>query len=135
MIAIPLLYGDLVAEHYENEFHAGDPRIDQLRDKMQIIEDERYSTEYHDPEKRSIANALQVYFKDGSKSAKIEVEYPVGHRRRREEGIPLLEHKFLNNLRTRYPLWRCDQIMALCLNQDRLESKPVHEFMDLFVIN
>lgn len=135
MIAIPLLYGDLVAEHYENEFHAGDPRIDQLRDKMQVIEDERYSTAYHDPDKRSIANALQVYFKDGSKSAKIEVEYPVGHRRRREEGIPLLEAKFLNNLRTRYPSWRCDQIMDLCLNQDRLESKPVHEFMDLFVIN
>jgi 2-methylcitrate dehydratase len=135
MIAVPLIHGDLVAEHYENEFHAHEPRIDQLRDKMNIIEDQRYSRDYHDPAKRSIANALQVFFKDGSKTDKIEIEYPVGHRRRRAEGIPLLERKFLNNLRTRFPEWRCEQIMELCLNQDRLEAKPVHEFMDLFIIN
>ncbi|MEX2482151.1 MAG: bifunctional 2-methylcitrate dehydratase/aconitate hydratase [Gammaproteobacteria bacterium] len=135
MIAVPLLYGDLVAEHYENEFHAGDPRIDTLREKMQIVEDPGYSNDYHDPDKRSIANALQVVFSDGSKTEKVAIEYPVGHRRRREEGIPLLERKFAANLRTRFPAWRCDQIMELCLNQDRLESKPVHEFMDLFVIN
>ncbi|MEM7543566.1 MAG: bifunctional 2-methylcitrate dehydratase/aconitate hydratase [Pseudomonadota bacterium] len=135
MIAVPLLYGDLVAEHYEDSFHAGDPRIDELREKMDIIEDERYSTEYHDPEKRSIANALQVFFKDGSSTDKVEVEYPVGHRRRRSEGIPLLEAKFLNNLRTRFPEWRCQEIMDLCLDQGRLEAKPVNEFMDLFVIN
>jgi 2-methylcitrate dehydratase len=82
-----------------------------------------------------IANAVQVFFKDGTKTDKIEVEYPIGHRRRRADGIPLLEKKFHNNLRTRFPDWRCDQIMELCLHQDRLESKPVHEFMDLFVIN
>lgn len=135
MIAVPLLYGDLVAEHYENEFHAADPRIDELREKMQIVEDSDYSKDYHDPDKRSIANALQVVFSDGSKTDKVAIEYPVGHRRRREEGIPLLERKFANNLRTRFPAWRCDQIMELCLNQDRLESRPVHEFMDMFVIN
>ena len=135
MIAVPLLYGDLVAEHYENSFHAGDARIDQLRDKMEINEDKRYSADYHATDKRSIANALQIFFKDGSKSEKVEIEYPVGHRRRRAEGIPLLEKKFHANLRTRFPEWRCDQIMELCLNQDRLEAKPVHEFVDLFVIN
>ena len=135
MIAVPLLYGDLIAEHYENSFHAGDPRIDQLREKMEINEDKRYSKDYHDPDKRSIANAIQIFFKDGSKTDKVEIEYPIGHRRRRVEGIPLLEKKFLNNLRTRFPEWRCEQIMELCLNQDRLESKPVNEFMDLFVIN
>ena len=97
MIAVPLIYGDLVAEHYENDFHSSDPRIDELRDKMDVIEDKRYSAEYHDPEKRSIANALQVFFKDGSSTEKVEVEYPIGHRRRRGDGIPLLEKKFLNN--------------------------------------
>ena len=135
MIAVPLIYGDLVAEHYENDFHSSDPRIDELRDKMDVIEDKRYSAEYHDPEKRSIANALQVFFKDGSSTEKVEVEYPIGHRRRRGDGIPLLEKKFLNNLQTRFPNWKSDKIMELCLNPDKLEAKPVHEFMDLLSIN
>ena len=135
MIAVPLIYGDLIAEHYENDFHSSDPRIDELRDKMDVIEDKRYSAEYHDPEKRSIANALQVFFKDGSSTEKVEVEYPIGHRRRRGDGIPLLEKKFLNNLQTRFPNWKSDKIMELCLNPDKLEAKPVHEFMDLLSIN
>ena len=135
MIAVPLIYGDLVAEHYENDFHSSDPRIDELRDKMDVIEDKRYSAEYHDPEKRSIANALQVFFKDGSSTEKVEVEYPIGHRRRRSDGIPLLEKKFLNNLQTRFPNWKSEKIMELCLNPDKLEAKPVHEFMDLLSIN
>ena len=135
MIAVPLIYGDLVAEHYENDFHSSDPRIDELRDKMDVIEDKRYSAEYHDPEKRSIANALQVFFKDGSSTEKVEVEYPIGHRRRRGDGIPLLEKKFLNNLQTRFPNWKSEKIMELCLNPDKLEAKPVHEFMDLLSIN
>ena len=135
MIAVPLIYGDLIAEHYENDFHSSDPRIDELRDKMDVIEDKRYSAEYHDPEKRSIANALQVFFKDGSITEKVEVEYPIGHRRRRGDGIPLLEKKFLNNLQTRFPNWKSEKIMELCLNPDKLEAKPVHEFMDLLSIN
>ena len=135
MIAVPLIYGDLIAEHYENDFHSSDPRIDELRDKMDVIEDKRYSAEYHDPEKRSIANALQVFFKDGSSTEKVEVEYPIGHRRRRGDGIPLLEKKFLNNLQTRFPNWKSEKIMELCLNPDKLEAKPVHEFMDLLSIN
>ena len=102
---------------------------------MDVIEDKRYSAEYHDPEKRSIANALQVFFKDGSSTEKVEVEYPIGHRRRRGDGIPLLEKKFLNNLQTRFPNWKSDKIMELCLNPDKLEAKPVHEFMDLLSIN
>ena len=135
MIAVPLLYGDLVAEHYETSFHESDSRIDVLRDKMEVVEDARYSAEYHDVDKRSIANAIQIHFKDGTSTDKIEVEYPIGHKRRREDGIPLLENKFSNNLLTRFPSWKCQQIMDLCLSQDKLESKPVNEFMDLFAIN
>jgi 2-methylcitrate dehydratase len=135
MIAVPLIYGDLVAEHYENEFHSNDPRIDELRDKMHVVEDKRYSSEYHNPDKRSIANAIQIFFKDGSSTEKVEVEYPIGHRRRRGEGIPLLEKKFLSNLQTRFPAWKSEKIMELCLNPDKLEAKPVHEFMDLLSIN
>ena len=102
---------------------------------MEIHEDRRYSSEYHDADKRSIANAIQIFFKDGSSTERIEIEYPIGHRRRRSEGIPLLEKKFLANLQTRFPEKRCREILDLCLDQERLEQKPVHEFMDLFVIN
>ena len=135
MIAVPLITGDLIAENYENQYHQNDPRIDILRDKMQITEDKRYSDDYHDPSKRSIANAIQVFFNDGSSTEKVEIEYPVGHRRRREEGIPLLEAKFKKNLETRFPAWKCDKIFGICLDQDRLESTPVKDFMDLFRIN
>ena len=135
MIAVPLLCGNLIAEHYGDDFHQSDPRIDQLRDKMEIHEDRRYSSEYHDADKRSIANAIQIFFKDGSSTERIEIEYPIGHRRRRSEGIPLLEKKFLANLQTRFPEKRCREILDLCLDQERLEQKPVHEFMNLFVIN
>ena len=135
LAAVPLIFGDLVAENFEDDFHAANPIIDELRDKMEVVEDERYSREYHDPEKRSIANAIQVFFKDGSSTEKIEVEYPIGHRRRREEGIPVLEGKFYSNLQTRFPEWRCRQIMDLCLDQEKLEATPVNEFMDMLVIN
>ena len=134
MTAVPLLLGDLIAEHYEDSFHQTRPAIDELRDKMLVIEDVRYSREYHDPDKRSIANAIQVFFKDGSSTEKIEVEYPIGHRRRREEGIPVLEQKFKANLATRFPPARCDEIFALCKDQQRLCTIPVSEFMDKWVI-
>ncbi|QMV14560.1 bifunctional 2-methylcitrate dehydratase/aconitate hydratase [Vibrio spartinae] len=135
MTAVPLLYGDLVAEHYEDSFHQGDPRIDQLRDKMVIQEDTRYSHEYLESDKRSIANAIQVFFRDGSCTEKVVVEYPIGHRRRREEGIPVLEQKFIRNLQTRFPQSRVKALTTLCLDQERLERTPVDEFMALFVIN
>ena len=86
MIAVPLITGDLIAENYENQYHQNDPRIDILRDKMQITEDKRYSDDYHDPSKRSIANAIQIFFKDGSSTEKVEIEYPVGHRRPQSGG-------------------------------------------------
>jgi 2-methylcitrate dehydratase len=135
MIAVPLAFGDLVAEHYEDAFHAANPVIDELRDKMEVVEDERYSREYLEPDKRSIANAIQVFFTDGTSTEKVEVEYPIGHRRRRAEGIPVLERKFLNNLRTRFPEQRCQRILELCLNGERLAGTSVAEFMELFVIN
>jgi 2-methylcitrate dehydratase len=134
MTAVPLVFGNLVAEHYENEFHATNPVIDELRGKMEILEDERYSRDYHDPDKRSIANALQVFFQDGSSTDRIEIEYPLGHRRRRAEGIPVLEAKFRRNLATRFPQGRSNEIFSLCRDQDALLVKPVQEFMDLFVI-
>lgn len=134
MTAVPLAFGNLVAEHYEDDFHAAHPIIDDLRKKMEVHEEPRYSNEYLEPSKRSIANSLQVYFKDGSCTDRIEIEYPVGHRRRREEGIPLLEKKFRSNLNTRFPGRRAEEIFALCKDQQRLEQTPVQKFMDLLVI-
>ena len=135
MVAVPLAFGDLVAEHYEDSFHAAHPIIDELRNKMEVVEEPRYSREYLEADKRSIANAIQVFFNDGSSTEQIAVEYPIGHRRRRAEGIPVLQQKFLNNLRTRFPEARCQQIMALCLDKKRLEATAVNEFMEMFVIN
>lgn len=134
MTAVPLAFGDLVAEHYEDAFHEANPIIDELRGKMEVVEDERFTREYLEADKRSIANAIQVFFKDGSATDKVEVEYPVGHRRRRDEGIPLLEVKFKANLETRFPAWRCEEILNLCKEQATLEATPVNEFMDLLVI-
>ncbi|PSW06858.1 bifunctional 2-methylcitrate dehydratase/aconitate hydratase [Photobacterium lipolyticum] len=135
MIAVPLLHGDLIAEHYEDDFHRGDARIDVLRNKMDIKEDLRYSAEYLESDKRSIANAIQVFFSDGTATEKVAVEYPIGHRRRREEGIPVLERKFKRNLQTRFPEPTCQKIFDLCCDQAKLEATPVDEFMALFVIN
>ena len=132
MTAIGLLKGDLVAEDYEDDV-ASDPRVDQLREKMVIEEDERYTKEYLESDKRSIANAIQIFFQDGSSTDKIEVEYPIGHRRRREQGIPLLVEKFERNLATQFSNERCDAIQSLCSNQEDLESTSVIDFMELFV--
>ena len=134
MTAVPLIFGNLTAEHYEDSFHAANPLIDTLREKMEIVEDERYTREYLDPDKRSIANAIQVFFKDGSHTEQVAVEYPIGHRRRREEGIPVLEEKFKSNLATRFPSGRSDAIFTLCKDQKTLESTPVNAFMDMLVI-
>ncbi|NQD92085.1 2-methylcitrate dehydratase [Pseudomonas sp. CrR25] len=134
MVAVPLAFGTLLAEHYEDDFHATHPLIDQLRDKMEVIEEPRYSREYLEADKRSIANAVQVFFQDGSCTEKVEVEYPIGHRRRRAEGIPLLEEKFKANLATRFSVQRSAEILALCADQARLEATPVQRFMALWVI-
>ena len=133
MTAIGLLKGDLVAEDYEDDV-AEDPMIDKLREKMIIEEDDRYTKEYLESDKRSIANAIQIFFKDGTFTDKIEVEYPIGHRRRREQGIPLLIEKFERNLATQFSESRCSDINSLCSNQSKLESTNVNEFMNLFVM-
>lgn len=134
MVAVPLIFGDLTAEHYQDEFHRRHPIIDELRGKMAVQEDERYSREYHEPDKRSIANAIQIFFKDGSSTEKVAVEYPIGHRRRREEGIPVLEQKFKSNLAEVFPAGRCQQIFELCKDSKTLAQMPVNRFMDLLVI-
>ncbi|WP_006786837.1 bifunctional 2-methylcitrate dehydratase/aconitate hydratase [Thiorhodospira sibirica] len=133
MVAVPLIYGALTARHYEDDV-AADPRIDALRSKMRVTEDPRYSKEYHDPDKRSIANAVQVFFKDGSATDKVEIEYPIGHRRRRAEGIPVLERKFSDALRTRFPKAQAEGIYALCKDPQRLHNTSINAFMDMLVI-
>ena len=132
MTAIGLLKGDLVAEDYEEDV-ASDPRIDELRSKMVIKEDERYTKEYLEEDKRSIANAIMIHFKDGSSTEKVEVEYPIGHRRRREQGIPLLIEKFKVNLSTQFSENRTKEILSLCEDQSTLENSSVIDFMNLMI--
>lgn len=133
MIAVPILFGRLTAGDYEDAI-ASDPRIDGLRAKMHCVEDPQFTQDYHDPDKRSIANALSVEFKDGSKLDEVVCEYPIGHKRRRAEGIPLLEAKFRTNLARRFPRKQQDAILAVSLNQAELENMPVHEYVDMYVI-
>jgi 2-methylcitrate dehydratase len=133
MVAVPIIFGELNADHYLDAT-ASDPRIDRLRAKMEVVEDKRYSEDYLDPEKRSIANAIQIFFKDGSSTEKVEVEYPLGHRRRRKEGIPLLIEKFRYNLETRFPAKQTREILELCRERKKLEVTPVNQFIDLLVI-
>ena len=131
MVAVPLIKGELVADDYEDDA-AADPRIDALRARMQAVENPRYTRDYLDPEKRSIANAVQVFFAGGESTREVAVEYPIGHRRRRDEGIPLLWSKFESNLRTRYSGDRADSILATCRDSGALDEMPVDEFIGLF---
>jgi len=133
MVAIPLLFGRLTAADYEDDV-AKDPRIDSLRKKIVCAEDKRFTKDYHDPKKRSIANALTVTFKDGTKLKEVVCEYPIGHKRRRKEGMPVLVEKFKTNLARRLPEPRQKAILELCLDAERLHKTPVDEFVDLFVI-
>ncbi len=133
MVAVPLIFGRLTAADYEDDV-AADPRIDQLRARMECVEDPQFSKDYLDPEKRSIANAITVEFKDGSRTPEVVVEYPIGHRRRRKEGVPLLEAKFERNLARRFPPQQRRAILELCADRERLPATPVNEFVDLFTI-
>ncbi|CUA97809.1 bifunctional 2-methylcitrate dehydratase/aconitate hydratase [Thiomonas bhubaneswarensis] len=133
MVAVPLIFGRLTAADYEDAV-AADPRIDALRDKITCVEDPQYTRDYHDPEKRSIANALTVTLKDGSVLPEVAVEYPIGHKRRRADGIPLLEAKFRTNLARRFPAKQQKAILDVSLDQNLLESMPVNEYVDLYVI-
>jgi 2-methylcitrate dehydratase len=132
MVAVPLIFGRLTADDYEDEV-ARDPRIDALRAKMVVTENRDFSRDYLDPGKRAIGNALQVFFKDGSYSARIAIDYPVGHRRRRAEGIPLLLAKLKDNLATRFDAARVARIEAACADQAKLEAMPVDDFVALWV--
>jgi len=131
MVAIGLIFGELTADHYQDEM-AADTRIDALRERMTVAEEPRYSLDYLDPDKRSIANAVQVFFKDGTKTEFVEVEYPIGHRRRRTEALPLLVEKAWENLGSRLSPERTEMVIKLCLDAERLAETPVPEFMDLF---
>ncbi len=130
MTAIGLLKGKLTAKDYE-DIVADDPRIDRLREKMTCVENADYTRDYLDPEKRSIANAIQIFFKDGSQSSNIAVEYPIGHRRRRNEGIPELVKKFQVNLARRFDDKKQTEILNLCLDQPKLENTEVNAFVDM----
>ena len=133
MVAVPLLKGTLTAADYEDAV-ATDPRIDALRAKMEVVENADYTRDYLDPEKRSIGNAVQVFFRDGTATERIAVEYPIGHRRRRAEGVPVLLEKFERALRSRIPTGTTDAILALCADAARLGGTPVREFMEWFVV-
>jgi 2-methylcitrate dehydratase len=133
MVAVPLIFGRLTAGDYEDAV-AADPRIDALRKKIVCVENKRFTRDYHDPKKRSIANALTVELKDGSRLPEVASEYPIGHKRRRKEGMPLLVEKFRTNLARRFPAQRQNAILELCLDAERLGATPVNQFVDLFVI-
>jgi 2-methylcitrate dehydratase len=133
MVAVPLIFGRLTAPDYEDKV-AADPRIDALRDKISCVEDPQFTKDYHDPEKRSIANGLTVEFKDGAKLPEVLVEYPIGHRRRRKEGMPVLVEKFKTNLARRFPAKQQKAILDSSLDKIKLEGMAVNEFVDLFVI-
>ncbi len=133
MVAVPLIFGRLTAEDYEDRI-AADPRIDALREKMTCVEDTQFSKDYLDPEKRSIANGITIEFADGRKLKEVVVEYPIGHRRRRKEGIPVLVEKFRTNLARRFPARQQQRILEVSLDQKALEAMPVNEYVDLYVI-
>ncbi len=134
MVAIGLIFGRLTADHYEDAA-AQDPRIDALRAKMIVREDARYTADYLDPEKRSIANAVQIFFEDGTHTDKIEVEYPVGHRRRRAEGIPLLVKKFQEALAARFDPARCWRVINALQDSSRLDAMRASELMEMLTAN
>lgn len=133
MVAIGLMFGHVTADHYEDDV-AADPRIDELRAKMVVVEDKNYSKDYLDPDKRSIANAVQVHFKDGSETERIAIEFPIGHRMRRGEGIPLLIEKFRDGLAARFPEKQAQELYDMCADLDTLQSTPVTVFVDKTVI-
>jgi 2-methylcitrate dehydratase len=133
MVAVPLIFGRLTAGDYEDSV-AADPRIDTLRDKIVCVEDKQFTKDYHDPEKRSIANALTVEFNAGKKLKEVVVEYPIGHKRRRKEGIPVLVEKFKTNLARRFPAKQRKMILNVSLDQKKLEAMAVNEYVDLYVI-
>jgi 2-methylcitrate dehydratase len=130
MVAVPIIHGRLEASDYEDNI-AADPRIDALREKIECVEDPQFTKDYHDPEKRSIANAMTIEFTDGSKLPEVVVEYPIGHKRRRKEGMPVLVEKFKTNLARVFATKQANALLELCMDPKRLAATPVNEFVDL----
>ncbi|OCQ53276.1 2-methylcitrate dehydratase [Photorhabdus australis subsp. thailandensis] len=133
MVAVPLIFGRLTAADYEDSV-AADPRIDALREKIVCVEHPDFTRDYHDPEKRAIANALTVTLADGSQLDEVKVEFPIGHARRRKEGMPLLLEKFKTNLARQFPESQQRKILSVSLDRSLLENMPVNEYLDLYVI-
>jgi 2-methylcitrate dehydratase len=133
MIAVPLIFGRLTADDYNDDI-AADPRIDALRDKMAVKENPQFTKDYFDPEKRWIGNSVQVFFKDGSSTDKVSIDYPIGHRSRRAEGIPVLVEKFENALAGHLPARHVKRIVELTQDPQRFEAMPINDFLSLFVM-
>jgi 2-methylcitrate dehydratase len=134
MVAVPLLFGRLQASDYENAV-ASDPRVDALRDKMRVIENPKFTQEYYAPDKRYIGNAVQVFFKDGSKTDRVAVDYPIGHRKRRAEGMPVLVKKFEASVAAHFLPKQTEAIKTLFANRSKVEKMPVQEFVASLVKN
>jgi len=130
-VAVGLLYGTVTAEHFQDSV-AQDPRIDQLRKKMQVMENPQYSADYLDPDKRSISNAIQVHFTDRTSTKRIEIEYPQGHRRNRTDCYPALQKKFMGALSSRLPPSRAGKVFEMCMDAQLFDSMPVPEFLQMF---
>lgn len=127
--AVALIHGDLTSDHYEAAASA-DPRIDRLRERMEVVEEPRFSRDYLDPDKRSISNSVQVFFEDGSATDRVEVEFPLGHRRRRVDAVPLLREKFVNNVGTQFARERVAELTDRYFDSDAIDNLPVNSFMD-----
>jgi 2-methylcitrate dehydratase len=133
MVAVPLIFGRLVASDYNDDV-AADPRIDALRDKMTVVENTQFTRDYFDPAKRYIGNSVQVFFRDGSSTEKVSIDYPIGHRKRRAEGIPVLLQKFEAAMREQLPAHRVKAIMDATRDPARLDAMPLHQFLGLFTL-
>jgi 2-methylcitrate dehydratase len=133
MVAVPMIFGRLTAEDYADSV-AADPRIDALRAKMEVKENPQFTKDYFDPEKRYIGNSVQVFFKDGSSTGKVSIDFPIGHRERRGEGIPVLLRKFEAAIGGQLPARKVDQILELTGDTSRFEATPLHRFVDLFTL-
>ena len=131
MTAIGLMFGELTAYHYEDNI-AVDPRIDMLRHKMKVCEHTPFTKDYYDPEKRSIGNAIQIYFNDGTSTEEISIEYPIGHQRRRQEGIPVLMNKFRDSIREHFEANKAQSIIEKCEDREALLSLSADTFVSLF---
>jgi 2-methylcitrate dehydratase len=133
MVAVPLIFGRLTADDYNDDV-AADPRIDALRAKMEVRENPQFTRDYFDPDKRYIGNAVQVFFKDGSSTGRVAVDYPIGHRKRRAEGIPVLLRKFESALRGHLPAHRVRAILDATADPARLDAMPIHHFLGFFTL-